>query len=131
MQASIPTTMPGADAILAAVRAVPRGQVSSYGAIARRAGLPRHARWVAQVLAASDDPQLPWHRIVRADGRIAFAPGSAAFETQCARLQAEGVQIRNGKACPVRVHDQSQAWLDEVLGQGQALRARKNLSPES
>lgn len=81
MQASIPTTMPGADAILAAVRAVPRGQVSSYGAIARRAGLPRHARWVAQVLAASDDPQLPWHRIVRADGRIAFAPGSAAFET--------------------------------------------------
>ncbi|MCL6618539.1 MAG: MGMT family protein [Thermomonas hydrothermalis] len=87
--------------ILAAVRAVPPGQVASYGVIASRAGLPGRARWVARVLASNDDPALPWHRIVRADGRIAFPPASPEFRTQCRRLRAEGVQVQQGRIrCP-------------------------------
>ena len=43
------------DRILAAVRAIPRGQVAGYGEVARRAGLPGRARLVARVLAANDD----------------------------------------------------------------------------
>ncbi|WP_240124998.1 MGMT family protein [Thermomonas alba] len=83
--------------ILAAIRALPRGQVASYGAIARRAGLPGRARRVARLLARSEDPGLPWHRVLRADGRIAFPPGSDAFREQCRRLQAEGVQVVRGR----------------------------------
>ncbi len=70
----------GADAaarILAAVRAIAPGQVAGYGEVARRAGLPGRARLAARVLAGNDDPTLPWHRVLRADGRIAFPPGSA------------------------------------------------------
>ncbi len=83
--------------ILAAIRAVRAGQVTSYGAIARRAGLPGRARLVARLLGRNEDPALPWHRILRSDGRIAFPPGSEGFVEQARRLQAEGVEVRNGR----------------------------------
>ncbi|MEN1928091.1 MGMT family protein [Luteimonas sp. MJ250] len=85
--------------ILASVRAIPRGEVAGYGEVARRAGLPGRARWVAKLLAGSDDPSLPWHRVLRSDGRIAFPPGSAAWTEQVRRLRAEGVAVAAGRAC--------------------------------
>ena len=88
---------PAADRILAAIRAVPRGSVAGYGHIARRAGLPGRARLVARVLGQNDDPALPWHRILRSDGRIAFPAGSPGFDEQAPRLRAEGVEVRNGR----------------------------------
>lgn len=83
--------------ILAAVRAVPAGSTAGYGDIAHRAGLPGRARLVARVLAESGEADLPWHRIVRSDGKIAFPPESAAWKKQCARLRREGVEIVNGR----------------------------------
>ena len=83
--------------ILAAIRAVPRGEVAGYGHIARRAGLPGRARMVARVLSGNQDPGLPWHRILRSDGRIAFPPGSRGFREQSRRLRAEGVDVRDGR----------------------------------
>lgn len=80
-------------AILAAVRAIPAGNVAAYGVVAQRAGLPGCARLVARVLAESGEDGLPWHRVLRADGRIAFPPGSEAFVAQAARLRAEGVEV--------------------------------------
>ncbi len=88
---------PAADRILAAIHAVPRGSVAGYGHIAQRAGLPGRARLVARVLGQNDDPALPWHRIVRSDGRIAFPPDSPSFDEQARRLRAEGVELRNGR----------------------------------
>ncbi len=78
--------------ILAAVRAIPTGQAASYGEVARRAGLPGRARLVARVLAQNEDPGLPWHRVLRADGRIAFPVDSANHAEQLRRLRAEGVE---------------------------------------
>lgn len=101
--------------ILAAVRAVPAGQVASYGAIARRAGYPRNARLVARVLASCDDPELPWYRIIRSDGHIALPPGSQAYREQCERLRGEGVLVQSGR---VRVQRSAEDWLDEVLWGG-------------
>ncbi|MGH8030062.1 MAG: MGMT family protein, partial [Arenimonas sp.] len=80
--------MPGksaADRIYAAIRAVPRGQVAGYGEIARRAGLPGRARMVAKLLSGNDDDALPWHRILKSDGRIAFPPDSPYFTEQVQR----------------------------------------------
>ena len=98
--------------ILAAVRAVPSGQVASYGAIARRAGFPRCARLVARLLATSEMSDLPWHRILRSDGHIAFPAGSEGFKEQCQRLRAEGVEVRGGR---VRIEADASQWLDQVL----------------
>mgnify|MGYP000848079127 CR=1 FL=1 len=86
--------------ILEVVRAIPPGQVAAYGEVARRAGLPGRARLAARVLAANEDPQLPWHRVLRADGRIAFPPGSHGFEEQGRRLRAEGCQVHGGRVRP-------------------------------
>lgn len=70
------------------------GSVASYGEIARRAGLPRRARLVAHALrVAPDGLALPWFRVIRSDGRIAFAPGSAAFRRQQEHLQSEGIDV--------------------------------------
>ncbi len=83
--------------ILAAVRAIPRGHVAGYGEVAARAGLPGRARLAARVLSENDDPTLPWHRVLRADGRIAFAPGSREWREQARRLRGEGVDVRDGR----------------------------------
>lgn len=66
---------------------IPRGKVSTYGAVARAAGYPGAARQVVWALRQSRG--LPWHRVVAAGGRIAL-PGEAGFE-QRLRLEGEGV----------------------------------------
>lgn len=83
--------------ILDAIRDVPHGSVAGYGQIARRAGLPGRARLVARLLADNDDPSLPWHRIVRSDGRIAFPAGAKPHREQARRLRAEGVAVVGGR----------------------------------
>lgn len=90
-------TRTSAERILAAVRAIPRGQVAGYGEVARRAGLPGRARLAARVLASNTDPDLPWHRVLRSDGRIAFPEGSEGYLEQSQRLRAEGVRVEQGR----------------------------------
>ena len=86
-----------AERILAAVRAIAPGQVAGYGEVARRAGLPGRARLAARVLSTNEDPELPWHRVLRSDGRIAFPEGSQGYREQSRRLRAEGVSVANGR----------------------------------
>jgi methylated-DNA-protein-cysteine methyltransferase-like protein len=78
--------------IIEALQTVPRGRVSSYRDIARRAGIPNGARQVVRALhALSEKHGLPWHRIIRADGFIALeGPGR---ELQISLLQAEGIRV--------------------------------------
>lgn len=104
------------EAILAAVRALPRGAVAAYGLVARRAGLPRRARLVARVLAVlPEDSGVPWHRVLRADGRIAFAPGSEGFRRQREHLEAEGCVVTDSGRVRSVVDAGAQADLDAAL----------------
>lgn len=98
-------------AIVTAIRALGPGEVVAYGDVARRAGLPGRARLVARVLARAGDLALPWHRVLRADGRIAFAAGSDDFAEQVRRLRAEGVSVVNGR---VQLRSQQES-LDSAL----------------
>ena len=102
-------------AILAAIRAIPRGQVAGYGEVARRAGLPGRARLVARLLSQNEDPRLPWHRVLRSDGRIAFPDGSAHWREQGQRLRAEGVQVENGRVRGQRAAATPEQALDEAV----------------
>ena len=85
--------------IAAAVASIPPGQVRSYAQVAVLAGLPGHARQLARVLAGHTG--LPWHRVVRADGRIAFAPNSVQAHEQARHLDREGVRVVNGRVAAV------------------------------
>ena len=81
-------------AISHAIRRIPRGRVSSYGAIAQAAGYPRCARHVARVLKVVDG--LPWQRVLGSGGRISLR-GELGLE-QRFLLEAEGVRFRGKKA---------------------------------
>jgi methylated-DNA-protein-cysteine methyltransferase related protein len=76
--------------IEAAIRSIPPGKVSTYGAIARAARLPGCARQVAQILHRGFN--LPWQRVLGAGGEIKLR-GDSAIE-QRLRLEAEGVRFR-------------------------------------
>jgi methylated-DNA-protein-cysteine methyltransferase related protein len=82
---------PRARRVIELVRDVPEGFVRTYGDL--EPGAPRFA---GTVLAASHDPTLPWHRIVRADGSLAQG------ERQRRLLEAEGVPFR-GERVDMRV----------------------------
>jgi methylated-DNA-protein-cysteine methyltransferase-like protein len=86
--------------ILDKIRKIPRGKVSTYGAIARAAGFPGNARTVAQVLHSSLG--LPWHRVLGAGGLIKLH-GEPAME-QRFRLEAEGVIFR-GRKVDMKAHE--------------------------
>jgi len=89
---------PDPAAILRVIRSIPRGCVASYGEIAERAGQPRRARLVGHVLRESpNEPDLPWYRVLRSNGRIAFPPGSRGFREQVRKLAAEGVLVVGGR----------------------------------
>ncbi len=83
--------------VRAVVLAIPPGQTMSYGEVAARAGL-RSARLVGRILAV-DGHDLPWHRVLRADGTC--APHIATEQRE--RLRAEGVFLKapaTGAATP-------------------------------
>jgi len=85
--------------ILAAVRAIPRGRVTTYGDLSP--GAPRQA---GAVLAANADPALPWQRVVHADGSLAKG------ERQRVLLEAEGVAFRGARV------DMDAAWVPAPAG---------------
>src|SRR6266550_4511747 len=73
------------------IRDLRRGEVVSYGEVARRAGYPRAARAVGNILASNLG--LPWWRVVRANGELA----AHSREEQSRRLRREGVAVRDGR----------------------------------
>ena len=89
---------PALEAIWHAVCAIPRGRVSTYGAVARTAGLPGRARQAGFALRVAPEAlNLPWHRVVGAGGRIVFPRSSPEHKEQARRLRAEGVLVQNGR----------------------------------
>ena len=76
--------------IVATIRKIPRGKVSTYGAVARAAGYPGASRQVAWTLHRSFG--LPWQRVLGAGGEIKLR-GDSAIE-QRLRLEAEGIVFR-------------------------------------
>ena len=89
---------PALQGIWHVVCAIPRGQASTYGAVARAAGLPGRARQAGFALKmAPKELNVPWHRVVGAGGRIVFPKSSHEHREQARRLRAEGVVVKNGR----------------------------------
>lgn len=82
------------------IAAIPQGKVATYGDIATRCGYPGHARFVGTTLKnLPENSTLPWHRVIKANGQLAFPVGSAAFIRQKALLEADGVKFRQYTIC--------------------------------
>ncbi len=74
------------DEVLRLVRAIPEGLVATYGDVSP--GAPRYA---GTVLFGADEPDLPWWRVVRADGTLAKGARQRRL------LLAEGVPFRGDR----------------------------------
>lgn len=78
-------------AVAAVLRASQQGDVFTYGEVAAEAGFPGASRAVGGFLKRHSG--YPWWRVVNAAGRL--APGNEAEQGR--RLQAEGVEVANGR----------------------------------
>lgn len=97
------------------VQLIPEGKVASYGQVADLAGLPGRARLAGKSLGyvpkdGYRGQPVPWHRVVRSSGQIAFAPGSETFELQRALLMDEGVMLR-GRTVPLKTYQ----WQPDLM----------------
>ena len=82
------------------IRRIPPGHVATYGQIAALAGRPRHARHVGTALRAlkGSATNLPWHRVVNAQGTISRRGVDGSDELQRRLLETEGVAFdANGR----------------------------------
>jgi methylated-DNA-protein-cysteine methyltransferase related protein len=84
-----------ASEVLRRVRSVPAGLVTTYGDLC-----PEAPRYAGAVLAGCHDPDLPWQRVVRADGSLAKGL------TQRRLLEREGVPFRGERV------DMRRAWVE-------------------
>lgn len=87
--------MPGLfELVYRIAREIPRGKVTSYGAIARMLGQPGAARTVGWALHSTPaEYDVPWHRVVNSRGAISARPIEARGSLQRALLEDEGIEF--------------------------------------
>lgn len=82
------------EAVLALVAEIPEGTVVTYGQIARVAGYPRRPRQVGMVLKGlPEDTDLPWHRVINAQGLVPSRGRFWGAMIQIQRLREEGLEV--------------------------------------
>jgi len=96
------------------IAAIPSGRVASYGQIGELAGYARGARLVARALRyAPIEMNLPWHRVLNAQGKIAIPANSPSHKEQARRLASEDVPFISGRVDMSRFRWQPD--LDELM----------------
>ena len=84
--------------IYEAVKKIPKGRVATYGKVAELAGNPRMSRAVGNALHKNPDPDhIPCYRVVNSKGELAGAFAFGGENAQKKLLEAEGVEVVNGK----------------------------------
>ena len=86
---------PFARRVLAVLRQIPTGRVATYGDVAAMAGKPGAGRAVGNLMRTARAPDLPYHRVIAAGGRV----GGYGRHPQLKRalLRAEGVALRRNR----------------------------------
>jgi len=85
------------------VASIPKGNVSTYGMVAQKAGIHRAARRVGHALRGLPaNTRIPWHRVVNAQGRISLPEDSVAHDIQKGRLENEGIRFKTNGTIDLR-----------------------------
>lgn len=76
------------------LKTVPKGKVTTYGAIAFRLGRPRSSRAVGYALHANPRPgEIPCHRVVNREGKLSTGFAFGGINVQKSMLEQEGVKV--------------------------------------
>ncbi|MFZ5915543.1 MAG: MGMT family protein [Chloroflexota bacterium] len=94
------------------VRCIPPGQVASYGQVAAMLGNPHAARTVGWAMhALPEDSDVPWQRVINAQGRVSTAAQDRDDSLQRQLLEAEGVVFGpDGRVNMARYRWQGLLW---------------------
>ena len=83
---------PFAARVIAAVRAIPAGQVMSYSDVAAASGSPKASRAVGNIMARNTIPLIiPCHRVVASGGRLGGYSSPRGLSMKTRLLELEGV----------------------------------------
>lgn len=103
MNQTVPDKQAKEDAILITLASIPAGKVSSYGDIAKKAGFPGLARYVAYILKnLPNDSKIPWHRVISSQGKISFPKNGKMYSLQRSKLKDEGIMLSQSNTVPKR-----------------------------
>lgn len=84
------------ESVYRVVKKIPRGRVTTYGALAKALRLPGGARAVGYAMAACPSGQgIPWHRVIGAGGRLVIPEPHGSLQRRL--LETEGVKIGDGR----------------------------------
>lgn len=83
------------DKVFEKVKTIPKGKVATYGQIALMLGKPRGAREAGWMLHSNDREDVPCHRVVDRNGRLAPNFAFDGAKEQKRRLLAEGVKFKD------------------------------------
>lgn len=116
------------------VRAIPAGRVATYGLVALVAGRPRAARAVGNLMLVCDDPTVPCHRVVHADGMLGFAGQRARLRRERVDFVGVRVDVRRFLWAPrlpaLRTPDErAPRPRERVVVSGSSRRRMRNVSP--
>lgn len=86
------------DNVFEVAKLIPKGRVTSYGAIAAYIGMKRSARMVGYAMNASHtDATIPAHRVVNRNGLLTGKHHFSGPDEMEKRLKAEGIKVKNDK----------------------------------
>ena len=95
------------DNVFEVAKLIPKGRVTSYGAIAAYIGMKRSARMVGYAMNASHtDASIPAHRVVNRNGMLTGKLHFSGPNEMKKRLEAEGIRVKNDKI----VHFDKHFW---------------------
>jgi methylated-DNA-protein-cysteine methyltransferase-like protein len=75
------------------VRQVPRGRVMTYGQIAEILGEGYTPRTVGYVMHGADSENVPWQRVINAQGACSTGRMTMPVDLQQSMLESEGVEF--------------------------------------
>ncbi len=86
------------NAVYRYIKTVPKGKVTTYGAVAKAIGCPRAARMVGYALHRNPSPDtIPCYKVLNRFGYLAPAFAFGGAEVQAMLLEAEGIAVKEGK----------------------------------
>jgi len=98
--------MPSWDPVYKLVKKIPRGRVTTYGALAKALRLRGGARAAGYAMAACPGGKgIPWHRVIGAGGRLLIREPHASLQRRL--LETEGIAVGDGK----RVNMKKYGWV--------------------
>ena len=108
------------------VQRIPPGKVATYGQIARLLGIPRGARTVGWALhSLPDDVEVPWQRVLNAQGRVSSGSGDDESTSQRTLLEAEGIVFDEQGRVDLKVY----GWAGLDLAEWQQLQGTEATAP--